>query len=125
MKNIFHFVCVSTLICCATTIFSCESKEVKFNKTSWNERIDGFYLNREEMVNDLVSNHLHKGMSYTELVETLGRPENYSDMETNTVAYGIMEDYGWNIDPVETKTLRIKLSKDSLVESYKIVHWKN
>ncbi|PJE45185.1 MAG: hypothetical protein CUR32_01285 [Flavobacterium sp.] len=107
------------------TILSCGHKENVFDKSKWSQKIDGFYQYREEMVEDLMSNHLRKGMSYKELQNLLGEPENYTDLEENTIAYGIMEDYGWNIDPVETKTLRIELTKDSLVSGYKIIHWKN
>lgn len=107
------------------TISSCGHKEVEFDKSKWNQKADGFYSHREEMVEDLMSNHLRKGMSYSEIKNLLGEPKNYSDLEENTIAYGIMEDYGWNIDPVETKTLRIELTKDSLVSDYKILHWKN
>jgi hypothetical protein len=125
MKDVIYLKHASIILSSAFLLFSCESKDVRFNKISWNEKNDGFYTNRKEMVNDLISNHLHKGMSYEELVEKLGTPENYSEMDANTIAYAIVEDYGWDIDPVETKILRIKLSKDSLVEDYEIIHWKN
>lgn len=107
------------------TISSCGPKEIEFNKSKWNERFDGFYLHREEIIGDLMSNHLRKGMSYKELTDLLGQPENHSNLDDNNIEYGIMEDYGWNIDPVETKTLRIELTKDSLVNNYEIIHWKN
>jgi hypothetical protein len=34
-----------------------------------------------------------------------------------------MEDYGWDIDPVETKSLMIELTADSLVQDFNIKHW--
>lgn len=107
------------------TILCCGHKDTVFDKAKWSQKIDGFYQYRDEIVEDLISNHLRKGMSYKELQNLLGEPENYTDLEENTIAYGIMEDYGWNIDPVETKTLRIELTEDSLVSGYKIIHWKN
>lgn len=107
------------------TITACGSKEIEFDKLKWSKKIDGFYQYREEMIEDLMSNHLHKRMTYKEVTDLLGNPENYSDLEKNTLAYGIMENYGWNIDPVESKTLMIKLTKDSLVSSFELIHWKN
>lgn len=122
MKKTIQSFCISILL---LTILSCGNKEIEFDKLKWNQKTDGFYLYREKMVKNLMSNHLHKGMSYNKVQNLLGLPENYSDLEENTIAYRIMEDYGWNIDPVETKTLRIEFTKDSIVIDYKLVHWKN
>jgi len=77
------------------------------------------------MIEDLMKNHLHEGMTYKDVVNLLGKPDEFSDLDHNIIAYGIMEDYGWNIDAIETKTLRIELTKDSLVNSFEIIHWKN
>jgi hypothetical protein len=104
---------------------SCESNEIKFDKSKWNEKVDGIYLYREKMATDLIANHLRKGMIYREIVELLGNPEVYSDLGENIIASAIMEDFGWDIDPVETKTLIIELTKDSMVNNYEIMHWKN
>ncbi len=106
------------------TISSCGIKETKFDQNKWNKRIDGFYEYRENMVNDLIKNHLRKGMTYKQLTNLIGPPENYTDLDKNTVIYNVMEDFGWDIDPVETKTLKIELINDSLVKNYKIEHWK-
>ena len=103
----------------------CGVKEKKFNKTTWNERDDIFYLNRESMVNDLMKNHLRKGMTYNDLIELIGNPENYANMERNTIGYEILVDYGWDIDPVEGKTLFIRLSNDSIIVDYYLEHWGN
>ena len=83
------------------------------------------YDNRESMVQDLMDNHLHKGMTYKELKELIGQPENYANMDANTIAYEIMVDYGWDIDPVESKTLYIELSPDSTVIAYRLKHRKH
>jgi hypothetical protein len=89
------------------------------------KRDDFVYADRESMVRDLMDNHLHIGMSYAELTELIGKPENYANMKRSLVAYEIMVDYGWHIDPVEGKTLVIQLSKDSTVVGYKLEHWKH
>jgi len=46
-------------------------------------------------------------------------------LEANTIAYEVMVDYGWDIDPVETKTLIVRFSSDSLYTGSEIKHWKN
>lgn len=103
---------------------ACGQQEMKFDKQKWNKESDGFYEHREDMVNDLLENHLIKGMTYWQLTDLIGIPENYSNLDSNTIAYCIMENYGWDIDPIETKTLMIVLTNDSLVKNYKVEHWK-
>jgi hypothetical protein len=87
-------------------------------------KIEGCYKNRENMSNDLLKNILKKGMKYKHLTELIGKPENYANLENNTIAYTIMQSCEYNIDPIETKILKIELSKDSLVKSFRIEHWK-
>ena len=104
---------------------SCLNDQMKFDRQQWNERSDLFYKNREAMVNDLIENHLQKGMTYNEVKELLGQPENYGNMKPNTFGYEIMVDYGWNIDPVEGKTLLFEISNDSVVINYHLNHWEH
>lgn len=73
------------------------------------------YANRESMVKDLMEHDLHKGMAYRELIALIGQPDHYANMKPNTIGYEIMVDYGWDIDPVEGKTLFIELSQGSTV----------
>lgn len=97
-KNIlsskFKIVFILIIIC-----FSCKN-EIKFNKVDWLKSSDGFYLNRDKMINDLTLNHKLIGLSKIELVELLGEPENYSNVEPNSIYYNIVTDYGFDIDPV-------------------------
>jgi len=115
-KLIFIGICFSLISCV---------KEIEFEKTKWNERFDGFYEYRENMVNDLMENHLRKGMSYSELTELIGIPTNYANLESNEIAYEIMVDYHWNIDPMEGKDLYFKLDNDSTVINFRIEHWEH
>lgn len=126
MKNSNSLTYVFALILfLSTVIISCNSKETEFNETKWSKQRDGSYQYREMMTADLIANHLHKGMHHDEIVKLLGQPENYSDLDANTIAYEIMVDYGWNIDPVETKTLILRFSSDSLYAGGEVKHWKN
>ncbi len=112
------------LLSISFVLFSCKN-DIKFEKTSWNQKDDLNYPNREKMLEDLTKNHKLKGMSYSKLIDLLGLPENYSDEEFNTVTYNLVTEYGSDIDPVYIKNLEIKLAKDSIVENYKTVEIKN
>jgi outer membrane protein assembly factor BamE (lipoprotein component of BamABCDE complex) len=103
---------------------ACSISELKFDKSGWNEKSDISFINRENMVNDLMMNHLRKGMSYNEVISLIGQPENYNDVKEKSICYEIMEYYGFDIDPIETKTLIIEMSKDSIVLDFKLDHWK-
>jgi hypothetical protein len=117
MKLKFIFLILSVLL------ISCE--RTKFDTIGWSEKDDlGSYPKRESMLEDLTENYKLKGIKYKELIELLGLPENYSDEENNTISYNIETDYGFNIDPTYSKDLKILITKDSLIESYKIVEWK-
>lgn len=103
---------------------SCISKSRKFDKIKWNESEDGFYLYRENMVEDLTENYLKNGTKYERIIFLLGQPENLNDEVENTISYELMTNFGWDIDPVEVKTLKIRISKDSTLLNYRIEHWK-
>ncbi len=117
-KNIlsskFKIVFILIIIC-----FSCKN-EIKFNKVDWLKSSDGFYLNRDKMINDLTLNHKLIGLSKIELVELLGEPENYSNVEPNSIYYNIVTDYGFDIDPVYIKNLKIEFNQSNQVKSFKI-----
>lgn len=105
-------------------VASCQIQDEKFDKTAWNKRTDMFYDNRNKMIDDLMENHLQKGMTLKSVIEMLGNHDNYSDLDSNTIGYEIYVDYGWDIDPVETKTLLIEFSKDSTITGFRLKHWK-
>lgn len=113
------------LPCVCLLIISCGIEEKKFDKLKWNDKEDGFYLNRESVINDVMENHLRKKMTYQEIIKLLGEPAKYGDSEPNTMVYEIMVDYGWNIDPMEGNDLYIELSKDSTLVNYKLEQWKH
>ena len=105
-------------------ISSCGIQEKQFDSKTW-QAIDGnnFSELREPMVNDLMKNHLYKGMFYYKVLQLLGNPEIFGNNK-NEIGNCLFEDYGWDIDPVETKDLIIELNKDSTIKSFKIVNWK-
>ena len=97
-------------------LISC-NPNIKFDKVGWNQKGDlNSYPNREKMLNDLMENHNFTGMNYSELLNLLGEPENYSDIEAGVIYYNIITEYGSNIDPVNVKNLKIKLDENQKVE---------
>jgi len=88
-----------------------------------NDRDDTFYRNREIMITDLMKNHLKKGMSYSEIIDLIGKPNNYNNLKPKTIGYEVSVEYGWNIDPIRSKVLIIKLSEDSTIIDIKLEKW--
>jgi len=98
----------------------------KFDKTEWRKVVDGFPPDcRRYMLDDLTSHHKLVGLKYSDLISLLGRPDYTDDFrEDTTIAYDIIVDYGFDIDPVYTKTLQFQFSKDSVVTGFHIVESK-
>ncbi len=102
---------------------SCNSREMKFDKTKWEIREDvGLPSSyRKKMLKDLTTNYKLVGIKYSQLVDFLGEP-NLKD--SISLGYDIIIDFGNDIDPVNIKTLEFSFSKDSVISSFKIVEWK-
>jgi hypothetical protein len=106
-------------------LYSCKQTEITFDKELWSKTVDGFYEHREQMVKDLMENRLNKGLAYHSVIDLLGKSANFANLDSNTIGYEVFVDYGWSIDPVETKTLLISFSSDSTIRVFKLKHWKN
>ena len=94
----------------------------KFDKARWDSKEDWDYPYREAMVGDLIAHHHLKGLSYKQLIDSLGTPESLTDIDG--IYYQITMDFGSDIDPVHTKYLVFKLKKDSVVWDFTIREWK-
>lgn len=104
-------------------ITSCK-RQIPFDEESWNNGYDGFYNHREFMVEDLQQNYLKSKIHYNDVVKLLGTNGEYHDSTDIELHYEIFVDYGWDIDPVETKSLIINFLPDSTYVSSDIHHWK-
>ncbi|MGX9987596.1 hypothetical protein [Soonwooa purpurea] len=104
--------------------FSCNNKEIPFDSKKWNEKTDGFYKYREQMVNDIITNHLNTESTYNQIVEKIGKPNYIEDSINISIAYFISEKYGLDIDPKESKTLIISFTKDSIFKKAELKHYK-
>jgi|SRR5690606_38277681 hypothetical protein len=105
-------------------VTSCK-RQIPFDEESWNNGYDGFYNHREFMVEDLQQNYLKSKIHYNDVVKLLGTNGEYHDSTDIELHYEIFVDYGWDIDPVETKSLIINFLPDSTYVSSEISHWKN
>ena len=78
------------------------------------------------MVNDLVNNHLRLGMELNEVEYLLGEPDGIDSIskEKREIIYGIIIDYGWDIDPIETQDLILTFNMDSSLCRVELEIWK-
>jgi hypothetical protein len=114
----------SIILLLSLILTACNTDE-KFDKTKWLVQSDiGQYPNRNSMINDLLNNHHLKGLSYKKLIDLIGEPAKNMTGENNEIYYQILTEYGSDIDPVNTKTLIIKLNNDSTIGDFKIDEWK-
>jgi hypothetical protein len=102
---------------------SCGQNEVVFDSCKWSQKDDIVYVYRENMVRDLMENHLEKDMTYEEVIKLLDTPEDYQNLPKNTICYEIMIDYGRNIDPQRWKNLYIEFTCDSTLFSFRLEEW--
>ena len=100
-------------------------RQIPFDKESWNTINDIDYNHREFMVEDIQRNYLKSKMHYKDVVKLLGTNGEYHDSTDMQLYYEIFVDYGWDIDPVETKSQIINFLPDSTYVSSGISHWKN
>lgn len=97
---------------------------IKFSKVQWNSIGDfDSHPNREAMLADLIKHHQIKGLTYHQLIDSLGQPENYEDAN-DSIRYDIVVNYGY-LDPKSGKYLAIGLNKDSIATGFKVVEWQN
>ena len=101
-----------------------KGNRTKFNKVQWDSTGDlRSHPYREDMLKDLVEHHQIKGLTYHQLIDSLGEPENYGDAK-DSIYYDIVVNYGY-LDPKSGTYLAIGLNKDSIATGFKIVEWKN
>jgi len=77
------------------------------------------------MINDLANNRLNSGMDKNAVIMLLGAPT-YKDtlaIDEVKLVYEIYEDYGWDIDPIETQYLFISFKKDSTLNNAYLETW--
>jgi hypothetical protein len=112
-SGLIYFTIIAMMMACS---------DRKFDKSRWNEKSDANFPSkaRQEMLNDLLSNHILVGLKYANVVTLLGSPDG---VDSGRVFYKIEIDYGGDIDPAYTKDLYLFTTKDSIIRSYEIKEW--
>ncbi len=90
--------------------------EQRFNKVKWHVFKEEGYPFRERMLADLIDNYKMSGLKKEEILNLLGTPDR---TDAGYLFYTIAQPH-WGILPLSTKSLVIKLTKDSIVEWRKI-----
>lgn len=67
------------------------------------------------MLDDLLKNYKLKGLTYNQLIETLGKKPDYGNI------YEIVIYYNYDIDPKYVKVLEFTFDNDSTVVDWKII----
>lgn len=117
---IIVLICQTILVACNKTTYN----KIKFNKAQWDSVGDlESYPYREEMLVDLIEHHKIKGLTYHQLIDSLGEAENYSDAK-DSLRYDIVVNFGY-LDPKSGKYLSIGFNKDSIVTGFSVVKWEN
>ena len=112
------------ILCLLIALVTACSPDMVFNREKWAKQVDGYYIYRDRMVNDLLESQKLDGLPYDSLLSLLGKPEPYGHLKENETTYILVKDFGINIDPVYVKLLKIKLPADSTVSTYEIVETK-
>lgn len=92
----------------------------KFDKQRWTEGDGTSFSYRDDMLDDLLTNHKLIGLNYHQLVNLLGDPQG---KDSSSIFYDIKIKYDM-IDPVYSKDLKIYMNKDSVVSKVEIKEWK-
>lgn len=93
----------------------------KFDKNLWETR-DVHYPYRKNMVKDLMKNHLHKGMTYKEVVDLLGGDHTRICGDTVQIVYEVDVRY-FGIDPVKGSDLYVNFTADSILTDFSVRKW--
>lgn len=125
-KCVLYISAFATII----IVFFCSScnNDIPFNSKRWNNPAQNDDLElrcRYNMVNDLIQKKLLVGKNKNQIIKLLGEDtEVVEEIKPNELAYTILIDYGFDIDPVKMVYLVICL-KNSKYHSHHFRTYKN
>jgi hypothetical protein len=105
------------LCCLACNNTKQDENQEKFDKIKWGTKNGREYPYRDKMLKDLIANGNLKGLKKDEVLDLLGQPDR---TDNGHLFYTVDQEVFANIMPLHTKSLVIKLNKDSTVEWRKI-----
>jgi hypothetical protein len=120
------------LACCKVT----SNSDVKFDKVKWDSVGDlQSHPWREDMLNDLITHHQIKGLTYKQLIDSLGEPlsnlEDSGYLPHDSIYYDIVVNYEHHdhksatYHPQSGTYLAVSFNKDSVAIGFEVVKWKN
>lgn len=107
-------ICLISLI----AITGCNSS-AKFDRQKWSNGNGLDYPLRDQVIDDLVKNHQLKGLTYRQVIDTLGSPQKLDSLQ---VSYQIVDNsftYS-RTKPIHKKNLILYFSKDSVVTRFEV-----
>jgi outer membrane protein assembly factor BamE (lipoprotein component of BamABCDE complex) len=116
IKRLFFQISIGVLFDVA--LAGCNNAS-KFDREKWRYGDGLNYPLREDMVEDLMNTYHFKGMTYRQVIDSLGRPQN---RDTLQLVYQVLDnsfDY-LRKKPIRKKNLVIYFSKDSVVTKAEI-----
>jgi outer membrane protein assembly factor BamE (lipoprotein component of BamABCDE complex) len=104
------------------TLSSCGNRG-KFDRQKWSYGDGLEYPLREEVLEDLMANHRIKGLTYDQVIDSLGAPQRRDSLK---FTYQILDNsfqFGQN-KPIYKKNLVVYFSKDSIVTKFEVSEYK-
>ncbi|TSJ43525.1 hypothetical protein FO440_04875 [Mucilaginibacter corticis] len=97
----------------------CSLSGSKFDRQKWSYGDGLTYPLRDDIVDDLMKNHHIKGLTYRQVIDSLGRPQRRDSLQ---FTYQILDDsFDFNRKkPAHKKSLIVYFSKDSVVTKFEI-----
>ncbi|WP_143007029.1 hypothetical protein [Paenibacillus tianmuensis] len=100
-------------------IAGCSDKKMTFDQKIWIEARDNeSWELRQKMAQYLIEEQTLVGNDKNEIIQLLGKPEDYSDVSKNEMYYTIDLFYGYDIDPVRVEYLVFSLDSNNKVTKY-------
>ena len=111
---------VKLVIFLFTMCFWLSACNEKFNKEKWEEGDGINYTYRNAMIDDLLKNYHLKNLSYDELVQIIGEPDQKDSVHAS---YNLIVKYDM-IDPIYSKYLNCSFNADSIITNAEVKEWK-
>ena len=111
------FFQISACLIAVIALTGCGGSKFDRQKWSYGDGLD--YPLREEILNDLVTNHHIKGLNYRQVIDSLGSPQRRDSLK---FSYQILDDsYEFSRKkPAHKKSLILYFNKDSVVTKFEV-----
>ncbi len=109
---------VLTGACLVILMASCGNKKFDREKWSYGDGLD--YPMRDDIVNDLMANHHIKGLTYRQVIDSLGSPQRRDSLKFTYQIIDNSFNYNASKKPIRKKNLIVYFNKDSVVTKFEI-----